>query len=505
MNLREYQTFAIGKLRGAMSTGLRHLILQASCGAGKTIISAEIAKLAIEKGKKVLFLVNRRDLVKQTVEKYSQYGLGNDIGIILAGEEHSLEKPIQCGSLQTYGRRIKLNEHELNPWFHKADLIIYDECHSANAPTYRKIIEYYNDKYILGLSATPMGAGGAGLGDIFQKIIECVPMAELIENKFLVPAVHYAPSRPDLSGVGIVAGDYNKKQLGERVDKPKLIGDLLSNWLRIAGDRKTIIFATNVKHSKHIRDEFIENGIKISHIDAHTNDDDRTQIYSDFEKGDLQVITNVGVACEGSDLPIASAICIAKPTRVLSRWLQMAGRGARPYPGKKDFLLLDFSGCIDQHGYVDDPVEWDLDAKKPAAKKKIIRKKEKTIIICDMCSCAFTGKRCPMCGFEIKDYGKRIEAAEAELVKVKGEKQHKATTEEKRRFYGQLEYERRSKGYAPGWSAHKFRERMGCWPNHYKDQGPIEPDDAFRNYMTHLRIKWVKSKQKRDERQQALL
>lgn len=497
MILRQYQIESISALRESMKRN-KHLILQASCGAGKTIISAEIAKLAIEKGKKVLFLVNRRDLVKQTVEKYKQYGMEDYTGIILAGEDPSLGKPIQCASLQTYGRRLKLADLEINKWFHDADLIIYDECHSSNAYTYKKILELYQDKYVIGLSATPMGAGGRGLGENFDSIVECVSMNKLIELGFLVPAIHYAPSKPDLGNVPKLGNDYSVKVLGDRVDKPKLVGDIVDNWFKLAYDRKTIIFATNVKHSKHIRDSFLNRGVKIAHIDAHTNDEDRQSVYNDFENGDLQILTNVGVACEGSDLPIADCVCIARPTLLVTRWLQMAGRGARPYPGKKDYLLLDFAGCIDRHGLVDDEVTWSLDPGKPAAQPKKPRKKEKTIITCEMCSAAFTGRRCPQCGNEVKDYGKKIECVDADLVEVGNAKKPKATMTEKKEFFAMLEWKRREKGYKPGWAAWKYKEKFGVFPRNIGYVAPKLPDLKFENWYRYINIKNAKRREKNE-------
>lgn len=489
MELRDYQIESVNRLRQAMSKN-RRVILQASCGAGKTIISADIASKAIEKGNKVLFLVNRRDLVKQTVEKYEQYGIGDEVGIIMAGEESNLGRPIQCASLQTYGRRIKLEDQG---WFHEADLILYDECHSANAPTYKKIIDLYKDKYIIGLSATPMGASGTGLGTVFDEIVECIPTHELIDKGFLVPAIYYAPSKPDLKNIGIVAGDYNQKQLGQRVNQPKLVGDILENWLKLAEGKKSIIFATNVKHSKHIRDRFTNYGINIAHIDAHTKDEDRQDIYYQYEHGDLQIITNVGVACEGSDLPITECICIARPTKVLSRWIQMAGRGARPYPGKGNFILLDFAGCVEMHGFVEDSVSWNLDAKKPAATKKKPRKKETHILTCEMCHHCFTGRRCPNCGNNVKDLGKKVDALDAELVPINKDKKQLSQSD-KRKWYGMFEYERRRLGKSDKWLLAQYKSKTGVWPRGMESVGPIEPTDECKNFLTYQRIKYAKSK-----------
>ena len=173
----------------------------------------------------------------------------------------------------------------------------------------------------------------------------------------------------------------------------------------------------------------------------------------------------------------------------------MAGRGLRPDKDKSDCILLDHSGCIERHGFVDDDMSWSLNDKEKAWKKPP-KKKEKHPLTCDMCSRVFTGKRCPQCGYEIPDYGKKIDAIEARLEQQGRSKKQKATGEEKRLFYGMLEHHRRIKGFQQGWASHKYKEKFGTWPNHYRDQGPIEPDAAFNRYLRHLNIKWAKSKEK---------
>jgi len=501
MKLRDYQESAIQKLRASMAAGKKAVILQASCGAGKTLISADIAKRAIEKDKKVLFLVNRRDLVKQTLQKYQDYGL--DPGVIMAGFDSELSKPIQIASLQTYGRRLNFDDPLYNSWFHAADLVIYDEAHSCNAKTYRKIIELYKEgSYLVGLSATPMRGDGTGLGEVFDDIVQCIPTAELIERGFLVPMTYYAPSKPDLDKIRTVAGDYDKKELGKRVDQPKLVGDIFDNWARLAGERQTIVFATNVKHSKHIRDHFRARGINIEHVDAHTNDETREQVYYDFENGNVQVLTNVGIATEGSDLPWASCIVIARPTKVLGRWIQMAGRGARPYNGKYDCILLDHAGCVEAHGFIEDDIEWSLEGKKPAARKTKRKEKQKKPLTCDECMYVFFGRKCPQCGTEVPDYGKKIETMEAELVKVKG-CDRKYTVEDKRRWYAMLLSYRLSKGYKQGWVAWSYRERFGVWPRGMDGINPRQPDVCFQNYMKHLVIKKAKEREREAKLQEA--
>jgi hypothetical protein len=111
-----------------------------------------------------------------------------------------------------------------------------------------------------------------------------------------------------------------------------------------------------------------------------------------------------------------------------------------------------------------------------------------------MCSFQHTGGTCPKCGYKIPDFGKLIEAEEAELVNLK--KPEPATMEDKKRFYGMLEYLRRSKGYKNGWMAHKYKSKFQVWPRGMDDVGPIPPDAKFNNWIIYQNIKYWKGKKK---------
>ena len=494
MELRKYQEQVIEKARALLRTGKKRIIIQAATGSGKTIVAAAIVSAALEKGKKVLFLVHFRQLAYQAIERFTEFGIGDEVGLIMAGEDSALNRPVQVAMVQTYSRRLQLED---NRWFCDADLVIYDECHASIARTRKAILELYKDStVILGLTATPCRADGRGLGEVYDEIVECVSIENLTNEGYLVPVVYYGcKEMPDLKNIPIVAGDYNKKILGERVDKPRLIGDIYDNWARIAHDRRTVVFATNVKHSKHIKELFNSRGVPTEHIDAHTPEDERQEILKSFKNGDIQVVTNVGVFSEGADFPWADCVVLAKPSKSYARYMQMAGRGLRPFTNKQDCIVIDHAGLVHRHGFLDDPVGWTLDGKEIAWKKKEKPKKEKKIFDCDECRSQFTGHRCPRCGWEVPDWGKKVQTTEDELEEI-GKGKRKFTTEEKRAFYGMLEFRRRMKGYSQGWAAHKFKSKFGVWPNHYKDQGPIEPDQSFLNWEKYQIIKWVKSKQK---------
>lgn len=503
MELRSYQKRAITQVRESILAGNKRVIIQANCGAGKTIIAASIIESALEKGNKAIFLVHFRQLAYQALQRFTDFGMGRDIGLIMAGEESHLDRPVQIISIQTYERRLKLDEIQYNPWFKSADIVVYDECHSSIAPTRKAILDLYEDTaIIIGLTATPCRGDQRGLGEVYEDIVTCSSIADLTSQGFLVPARYFgAKHSPDLSNIPTVAGDYNQKVVGERVDKAKLVGDILDNWLRIGEDRPTVIFATNVKHSKHIEQVFTDEGINIEHVDAHTPTDERKDILTRFENGDTRVVTNVGVFSEGADFPWASVVVLAKPTKSYGRYIQMAGRGLRPYSGKKDCILIDHAGLIPRHGFLDEEVEWSLDGKKKAWVKPQ-REVMKKPIQCRACGLIFEGfKVCPDCQTEIRSFGKKIETVDADLQELKAKKLTNKNMEwlDKSLLMGALVWHAEKKGYKRGWIAHTYKDYFGVWPNdrRVKDVPAIVPEGAIKNILTHILIKKAKGYKKK--------
>jgi superfamily II DNA or RNA helicase len=459
---------------------------------------------ALGKGKKTIFLVHYRQLAYQAMKRFADFGMSDQVSIIMAGEEPHYGRPVQVISIQTYGKRLDLGERPLSDWFQEADLVFYDEAHASIAKTRKAILDLYKDSaVIVGLTATPCRADGRPLGAIYQDIITVSSIRELTEMGYLVPAIYYSGSvLPDLKGIPMVAGDYNKKVLGGRIDKPKLVGDILENWLRIAPERSTVIFATNVKHSLHLKERFNKWGVSCEHVDAHTPSEQRQEILERFEAGETQVVTNVGVYSEGADFPWVSCIVLARPTFSFMRYWQMTGRGGRPYPGKKDYIVIDHAGNVERHGFMDDPVIWSLDGKDKAWKKPIIGKKEdKPPLTCSECLFKFRGRVCPNCGLEVKGYGKRIRCVEARLFRLDKEKKRAAdlmiSIEAKKRFLRMAEHYGREKQYKPGYSAVMYKKKYKVWPPNDRDYNTEKPDKSFKNFLTYL---WIRGNMGRKEK-----
>ena len=200
-------------------------------------------------------------------------------------------------------------------------------------------------------------------------MIEGPQVAELIAGGYLVRTRVYAPVDPDLRGVRTVAGDYNEGQLAERMDRPDLIGDIVTHWHKYGERRKTVAFAVNVPHSIHLRDEFVKSGVRAEHIDGSTPKPERDATLARLASGEIELVTNCMVLTEGWDMPEVGCCILARPTKKMGLYRQMIGRVLRPAPGKADAIILDHSGAVFRHGFAEDRVEWTLDPDRRASSR----------------------------------------------------------------------------------------------------------------------------------------
>ena len=468
--------------------------MQAATGSGKTVIAASIIKSAMNRMKRVLFLAPRKELILQASAKLAESGIEH--GIIMAGEPRHMYARVQVASFDTLHSRAIRREVMLMP---EADLVVADEAHLTIARTRKEILDSYPDAVLIGLTATPARGDGRGLGEIYDDLIQVATIRELTEAGYLCSLRYYAPSKPDLDGLKLNKdGDYIAKALGERVDKVHLIGDIVNNWRRIASDKKTVVFCVNCKHSIHVCDEFNRNGYRAEHVDGETPADERKAIFDRVRSGETQVLCNVYVASYGLDIPSLECAVLARPTKSITMFLQTVGRVMRP--GKAEALVIDHSGCVEEHGFVDDFIPWSLDADSTVKERKERQQKEKQEpreITCVQCKTVFKGRRdCPECGFEMVRHGKNIPTHQADLKEIKRE-QAKVKKEmswpERISFYGQLKQYCIDTGKKPGWAAHKWRALAGTWPNdrRFKEARAIPVTTEVRNWITSQNIRYA--------------
>lgn len=388
MILRPYQQKALDEIRGIYAKKSKRVLLHLATGAGKTVIFCQVLKSVFEKGKHAIMVVRGRHLVSQAADRLAREGIAH--GVMMPGHWNNNERaPIQVCSIDTLRARKKAPP---------ADIIIIDEAHHAVSDSYRELIAMYPDAFILAVTATPYHDDG--LGHIAREVVKPISMKNLIEQKYLVPPIYYAPSTPDMKRAKIVKGDYSASDVEKiMLDSSTYItGDIITHWRKLGENRPTICFAATIKHSEFIAAEFTKNGIACEHIEANTSQHVRDSAIERLVNGELKIITNVGILCTGVDIPQVSCIIMARPTQSYMLYVQQAGRGTRIAEGKKDFIILDHAGNVMRHNFITLEREAVID---PVDRKKKSKKSEvENIRQCKSCFAIYEASNagCPMCG-----------------------------------------------------------------------------------------------------------
>jgi DNA repair protein RadD len=493
--LRPYQVDVVDRVERALEAGERPIIV-APTGSGKTVIFAEIIKRAVARYKRVLVLAHRREIIKQTSAKLTAHGVRH--GIIMATMDGALRpmEPVQVAAVATLWVRAVRSEKIPLPL---ADLIVIDEAHHTVATTYSKIIAAFPNAMVIGCTATPCRGDGRGLGGIFTALVEAPQVAPLIEQKYLVRSLCYAPVDPDLRGVRTQAGDYIESQLADRMDRPKLVGDIVTNWFKHAQHRRTIAFACGVGHSIHIRDEFIKAGVRAEHLDGSTPKGDRDAILARLAHSETEVVANCMVLTEGFDCPDIGCIILGRPTKKMGLFRQMIGRGLRPAESKTDCIIIDHSGAVLRHGLPEDHVEWTLDPDrraKAAAHQARLEHKAAGLIECMQCSALrLGGQPCPNCGFMPKRPAQYVAHIEGELGLVTNGRASGVAydPETRRQWHGMFAHIARDRGYKPGWIAHQYKTKFGAFPPWGDLPEPIPPTPEVKSWVRSRMIAFARA------------
>lgn len=488
--LRPYQSAAIANLRSALAGGIKRVILVSPTGSGKTVIAKGIIDGAVAKGRRVMFLAPRRELIKQTSRTLARAGI--DHGTIMAGDE-LISADVQVASwdsLRSWIRRGKIRAPQM-------DLLIVDEAHLSLAPTYQALLrDYYPETPIIGMTATPARSDGKPLGGLYQGLIEAADVRSLIDAGYLVEPRYYAPTKPDLEGLRVARGDYETKGIEARFNTPQIVGDVVYNWFRIARRRQTVVFAATVAHALHLRDRFRESGVTADYVHCQMDNREREAVLARVESGETQVICNVDILTFGWDQPSISCAVLARPTKSIVRYFQTVGRVLRPAPGKRDAIVIDHGGVVDELGFVDEPVEWTLDGDERIQSRRQRNPREKRPITCGDCATVYKGQReCPQCGAEPPARARDLHVYDGDLQELDREKRRanrQWSNAEKARFFGELKGYAASKGYSDGWAAHKYREKFGVWPNAHRHAPAVPPGPEALNWIRSRQIAWAK-------------
>ncbi|MBE9490870.1 MAG: DEAD/DEAH box helicase [Bacteroidetes bacterium] len=394
IKLRDYQSTAANAIRRFFAKGGLHVILQSPTGSGKTVIFSYIAENAALKGKKVMVLTDRIELLTQTGGTLEQFGVKPFF--IRAGTKFiNFKQTVYVAMCQTLRNRIKLDLW--SKWLMRdIDLFIIDESHKQDF-NYLFETGFLDKKKVIGFTATPQRSGKMRqLALDYEEIIETISVKELVKRGYLVSDDYFGVTGADLNSIKYDAkkGDYSESDMFSRFNSPKLYAGVVKNWLEVAPNTHTLIFCVNIPHAIQTCEEFRKNGIEAKFVvskmgnpkepdkdaeqGAWTRYEEkirlyqlyldsygkwsgtRTQIIDQFNRKEFDVLINASILTTGFDCPAIETVIVNRATLSTTLWFQMIGRGSRPSFGKSHFNILDFGDNASRLGHYTSPQFWSL-------------------------------------------------------------------------------------------------------------------------------------------------
>ena len=387
MPLRPYQNLAVESVYDKWHEFKRVLVVMPT-GVGKTICFAHIAAKESAAGRRTLILAHRDELIRQAVDKLHR--ATGVMATVEKAEETSLGTlgNVVVGSVQTLMRQSRLDRFAPNHF----QAIVVDECHHALSDSYQRVLSYFADHRVCGVTATPDRGDKKNLGQYFEELAYEYGLRDAIRDGWLCRiAALTIPLKIDLSSVRITAGDYNEADLGNALD-PYLphIADA------IPADRKTLVFTPLCATAQKLQG-FLN---AIGRQAFYASGEDRGAMADWEAAGPGSVMLNAMLLNEGYDHPPIDCICVLRCTRSRPFFAQMCGRGTRIHPGKRNLLLLDFLWNTSTHDLChpcnlvagtpeladkmekaqeEAQVEMDLDDLEKQAQSDVIREREEAL------------------------------------------------------------------------------------------------------------------------------
>lgn len=390
--LRAFQSKAHQELRQGYKNGHKNQLVMAATGAGKTLLAMWLIHEALEKGKRALFVCDRTALINQTSAVADKLGLTDHAIIQAQHPRRDPSRPFQIASIQTLAKR---------GYWPDTDLIFIDEAHCQ----YKSWVDFANttDKPVIALSGTPFSKG---LGKIFSNLVNVTSMHELTQQGILVPMKVFSCTQIDMKGAEKSGGEWTERAAEQR--GKAIIGDVVSEWLKISPERKTIVFGATIKHCEEMAAKFLDAGVMAAVYTSETKADEREILLKEFAKSDsvLRVLITVEALAKGFDQADVSCVVDCRPlSKSLSTAIQMWGRGLRSHPGKENCHLHDHSGNIIRMAedftevYFNGLAALD-EGEKLDKKQRDEEDSERPDSACPACGYTPFFKRCMACGHE---------------------------------------------------------------------------------------------------------
>ena len=380
--LRDYQIEICEKINEAFEAH-RSVMIQMPTGTGKTVVlaslvkqypgkSMELRERSLEKREnnskldtisyqrcQVLIVAHRIELIDQIGEHLREYGIG--YGVIAGGRKTKEADPVMVASIQTLSSKLSTLGFLLSP-----SLVVIDEAHHALAKTYQMLWAAWPEAKFLGLTATPYRMSGDGFTDLFEVLVDSWSVKQFIADGWLSPYDYYSirPDSEDQQEIDSLKkrgadGDFQMKELREKLDVRPSIERLFEAFERFAFDKKGIIYAIDIAHAEHIAEFYRLQGVNAVAISSKTPAKERAEVIRTFrDENRIQILVSVDLFSEGFDCPDVEFIQMARPTLSLAKYLQMVGRGLRPCKGKQCCTIIDNVGLYRTFGLPSVDRDW---------------------------------------------------------------------------------------------------------------------------------------------------
>lgn len=335
MDLRPYQIEALQAIDDYEARGIRRQLLVLPTGTGKTIVFSHLNRFPL------LVLAHREELLEQAAEKIR---LANpEVSVeIEQGQRYSGRSDVVVASVPTLGRANSERLSVFERGYFRC--VVIDEAHHAAAPTYRRVLDYFDGALRIGVTATPQRGDNVRLDDVFEEVVYFKEIKEMISDGWLAPLVGYRiNSNCDIGGVATRAGDFATDDLAEAVNTEVRNKLAVRAYRELVDGKKCLVFCVDVAHARSMSDAFHADGISSAHVVGSTEPETRKKVLDDFRNGRIRVLTNCEVLTEGFDDPSVEAILMARPTQSQLLYTQIVGRGTRLSPGKEACVIIDIA------------------------------------------------------------------------------------------------------------------------------------------------------------------
>lgn len=351
--LRPYQHEAIEALRRELRRSPGHgTAVVLPTGTGKTTVFAEYGRQEIERDpdSRVLYLAHRDELIDQAYKRVRLMAPAHTVGVVNAVSNSAMARHVIASVPSLGGTSVAMARRR--NMIKKVKTLVIDEAHHAVAPIYQRTIEHYVGlgAQLIGFTATLSRTDGRALGRVWRSVAYEKTIGWAIGEGFLVRPVGIRVQVDDLhlERLRSSGGDLAREAVGEAIESSLAPEAIAKAMIEHAGARPTILFAPTVHSAGVIEDALRASGFTTALVHGAMAKDARKAALGAFRAGKVQVLVNVMVLTEGTDLPRTSCIVIARPTKSRGLYQQMVGRGLRidpDDPRKVDCLVLDLTGA----------------------------------------------------------------------------------------------------------------------------------------------------------------